>query len=120
MILMDVQAQIIILNVWGSVMSEGFIDRLKARAPKGSSSSQIFTWVGIVGATITLVGNLSTLITLANWCRSLVALYHTSLEQVAAWLSAWLKVELDPASVAFGLYFFFSCIDGGRSSIGIT
>ena len=78
---------------------------------------QVLTWIGIVGATITLVGNLGTLVTLANWCQWLVDNYKHFTESVAAYVSQLLSLKITGPEIAYGLYFLFlvSLAAGARS-----
>lgn len=68
---------------------------------------QVLTWIGVLGATITLVGNLGTLITLANWCQWLVDHYKWATEQVAAYITNLVTIEISGAEIAYSLYFLF-------------
>lgn len=78
---------------------------------------QVLTWIGIVGATITLVGNLGTLIVLANWCQWLVDNYKRFTERIAAYVSEFISIKISGPEIAYGLYFLFlvSLALGARS-----
>jgi hypothetical protein len=71
--------------------------------------SEALTWIGIVGGAITLFSNLSGLLNLADWARTLVTHWHEWSHAFWSYIFYWLgiKLEIDPlAAVALSFLAF--------------
>lgn len=77
---------------------------------------QAFTWVGIVGGTLTLFTNLSSVLRLADWARWLVTHWHDWMHAVWAWVFSWIDLEIarDAAPLLSLLAFFLMLLIGIR------
>jgi TIR domain len=55
---------------------------------------QILTWIGIVGAALTLFTNVSAVLTLAEWAKILVSYWHGALAAFWLWLGPWIGLHI--------------------------
>jgi hypothetical protein len=72
--------------------------------------SQVFTWTGIVGGSLTLFTSLKSLISLADWARWIVEHWHDWTHAFWTTLFGWIGVRIHPVFIPLISFLLFSAL----------